>query len=95
MNLNEKYMMFSLMLCAVIISVLLAGCSKTKVENFQNDKKKIEKFQNNIIEGVMSGVIDKNKIQEFINNGNLSKKDLDEIINKIAVGVMNNQNKNK
>jgi len=76
---------FSLILCIVIILVILFGSRKKKyIEKFETTTVPLTDFQKQILEGVKSGNIDTNTIEQYVKENKFSKDDLNAIIRYIV-----------
>lgn len=76
---------FSIALCVIIVTLLLTGCNKKKVERFEN--KGLTDFQNRLVNDVKNGKINGKIISKYIKDNKLTKNDLNGIISNIASSV--------
>jgi Zn-dependent M16 (insulinase) family peptidase len=76
---------FSIALCVIIVTFLLSGCNKKKIERFEN--KGFTDFQNRLVNDVKNGKIDGKIISKYIKEKKLTKNDLNSIISNIASSV--------
>lgn len=76
---------FSIALCVIIITFLLTGCNKKKIERFEN--KGLNDFQTRLVNDVKNGKIDGKIISKYIKEKKLTKNDLNGIIANIASSV--------
>ena len=76
---------FSIALCVIIVTFLLTGCNKKKVERFENSG--LTDFQNRLVNDVQKGKIDGKIISKYIKDNKLTKNDLNSIIANISSSV--------
>lgn len=87
----SKYLnIISLILCIIITILLLTGCNKKYLERFENSdiKKKantLTPFQKQIVDEVKAGNIDNQTIAKYIQDKKFTKKDLEVILNHLAL----------
>lgn len=85
-KIQAKYInYFSIALCVIIVTLLLTGCNKKKVERFEN--KGLTDFQNRLVNDVKNGKVDGKIISKYIKEKKLTKNDLNSIISNIASSV--------
>jgi len=87
----SKYLnIISLILCMIITILLLTGCNKKYLERFENSDTKskgitLTPFQKKIVDEVKAGNIDNQVIVKYIQDKKFTKKDLEKIIDHLAI----------